>query len=532
MNMVLQHNQLDSRFLSLPSELIEHTLVCTSILGFPEAIAAAAQTCRDMRALIYGASDQHLWREIYLSVFDDPRPGIQIDRRDLGPTQSQPRAGPEDIDFDWGAEFRQRVWAANYISRSTGTSANNFPSSQDSMQIMTSNLNALEALLSAVHTADPFPPAIVQPPLSPSSNADAYISPQSYPIFPPPPEAYYDQGPSCYWPSRNIEWLQSTLANGLPPSLQARLSGTVQSGGSHALWQSQIESRMMRALGRLTASTGFRSIAFDGDGQTSVLPEVQTTVVTAVQNRDNDDGGEDDEGDSEGSVYGTETGESTSEGPETREESVQTESSPVLPLDMSAKAQQTRARRLARMRVYNMRYLDRERHWGPFLLPPSIERCGTPPANDNDILDPNFAIIVDHDAGHPNADDENDPNPPAPVQSAAPPPGPEKLRADWAYLGAVRVVVESNLRESVGPESGLDGLLWLEGLRRGSAPTGDHEDDPHLEPPRINKGKGKQKDPEEVMGWDWAGVDGIWRRCVCWMDYRDLIRECQSLFVP
>ena len=85
-------------------------------------------------------------------------------------------------------------------------------------------------------------------------------------------------------------------------------------------------------------------------------------------------------------------------------------------------------------------------------------------------------------------------------------------------------MVETNLRESVGDE--LNGLLWLDGLRRGSAPMGSINDDDSFPMTRNDKGKGKVKHSDEVEGWDWAGVDGIWRRCVCWMDYRDLIREC------
>lgn len=59
-----------------------------------------------------------------------------------------------------------------------------------------------------------------------------------------------------------------------------------------------------------------------------------------------------------------------------------------------------------------------------------------------------------------------------------------------------------------------------------------------------DKGKGKEKDSESAAvpalgaglgdweigpfgeaceGWDWAGVAGVWRRCVCWMDYRELL---------
>ena len=45
----------------------------------------------------------------------------------------------------------------------------------------------------------------------------------------------------------------------------------------------------------------------------------------------------------------------------------------------------------------------------------------------------------------------------------------------------------------------------------------------------MKKGKGKgvatSADEEGVIdGWDWAGVEGEWRRVVCWMDYQDLLR--------
>ena len=58
-----------------------------------------------------------------------------------------------------------------------------------------------------------------------------------------------------------------------------------------------------------------------------------------------------------------------------------------------------------------------------------------------------------------------------PPEPFPPPPLPaqNELRADWTYLAGVRIVVEANLREAVRPEA-LAGLVWLDGLRRGSAP--------------------------------------------------------------
>ena len=51
----------------------------------------------------------------------------------------------------------------------------------------------------------------------------------------------------------------------------------------------------------------------------------------------------------------------------------------------------------------------------------------------------------------------------------------------------------------------------------------------------MEKGKGKSgatgADEEGVIdGWDWAGVEGEWRRVVCWMDYQDLLRALSIYF--
>ena len=538
--MVLQHNQPESRFLSLPSELIEHTLVSASILGLPEAIAATAQTCRDMRTLVYGASDQHLWREIYLGAFDDPRPGFRIDRQVSAPSPSQSRPSLDDIDFDWGAEFRQRVWAANYFARSAEKIASDLL--HNSMQTLTLNANALEALLSAIYTAAPFPPTIIRLVPSPHSNADAYISPQSYPIFPPPPSAFIQEGssdksglhPTSSWSSRNIEWVQATLAHGLPPSLNMALAGIPQFGSPRTVWTTHMETKVMRALGKLTACLGFHPITYPEETEVMV-PSSAIAVTLPFRSPEPDEGDgpevdhvdihsdEDESEDEDGDENEDEAEPPPSEpepAPETREEGVQTTLEPAfLPLDMSQAAQDARARRLGRMRVYNMRYLSRDRHWGPFLPPPELELN---PSSSN-FPDQLFAP---HGGGHLH-DDQGETRTATEIVAA---PGPDQLRADWAYLGAVRVVVETNLRESVGAD-GLGGLVWPEGLRRESAPMGAQDDEslaaPFAMPRSVNKGKGKQKRSylEEVEGWDWAGVDGIWRRCVCWMDYRDLIRE-------
>lgn len=59
--------------LALPPEITETIIVWAVVAGFPTAIASLARTCRHHRAVVYNTSGQHLWREIYLAVFDDPR---------------------------------------------------------------------------------------------------------------------------------------------------------------------------------------------------------------------------------------------------------------------------------------------------------------------------------------------------------------------------------------------------------------------------------------------------------------------------
>ena len=108
-----------------------------------------------------------------------------------------------------------------------------------------------------------------------------------------------------------------------------------------------------------------------------------------------------------------------------------------------------------------------------------------------------------------------EPFPPAPL------PTPSELYADWTYLAAVRVVVEANLREAVRSDA-LSGLMWLDGLRRGSAPKAC---DPAFNKSTIGssfvasapspssdaKGKAKAKTQDGVDGWDWAGIEGDWK---------------------
>lgn len=85
-------------FLTLPTELIQNVLhFCT-----PQTVAAFSQTCRLASDLVYGTEDQHLWREVFLSVpFDDLRESPDYD---------------PNIPIDWKTELQRRIRASSVVA--------------------------------------------------------------------------------------------------------------------------------------------------------------------------------------------------------------------------------------------------------------------------------------------------------------------------------------------------------------------------------------------------------------------------------
>ncbi|KAJ7462779.1 hypothetical protein B0H11DRAFT_1871290 [Mycena galericulata] len=234
-----------------------------------------------------------------------------------------------------------------------------------------------------------------------------------------------------------------------------------------------------------------------------------------------------------------------------------------IPLDpasgSSVERQYDTARAVARTRVYNTKYLMAERCWGPFQpLDP------TQPHPDDDIDDPDYDPSDSDSDGNPvdtphilhflsshGIDFADNRTHPTYVF-----PAPHRVVPDYAFLAAARLIMEANIREKfeldifnnpgsssqlaaadVGIELSevVDAMQALDLTRMGGAPgfwdvwrpedpegDDDDDDDAPSTPPSTDKGKGKATD-EEFEGWDWAGVEGEWRRVVCWLDYRDLL---------
>jgi hypothetical protein len=119
-NMVSPSSQpATAKILSLPPELVEQALIRSAFGGFPSAIACLGQTCRHFHQLIYRSTDNHLWREVFLTTFDDPRPvlGCLKAATTFAPTGDTRK----DVEppFDWVGEFTQRIDAKKLFEKYT-----------------------------------------------------------------------------------------------------------------------------------------------------------------------------------------------------------------------------------------------------------------------------------------------------------------------------------------------------------------------------------------------------------------------------
>jgi hypothetical protein len=183
----------------------------------------------------------------------------------------------------------------------------------------------------------------------------------------------------------------------------------------------------------------------------------------------------------------------------------------------------------ARRRVYNMMYPKSSRGWGPF-LPYSEEPPTMVDEEDMDSNDGEWCIGGEGDehGGEPREQDAvvaSERNATTRESSAFRIPS-HLLVPDWAFLASVRIVVEANMREN-GWE-GLNGVSELDALRIGRWPA--EREGQELDGKRIgdegekvtmpSRSMGRKPTAETVEGWDWAGVEGIWRQVVLSPNFR------------
>ncbi|KAH9059635.1 hypothetical protein EDB87DRAFT_1562941 [Lactarius vividus] len=519
---------------TLPFELIEEIIVITALLGDTRAAATLSQTCRSFRALVYHQFSKHLWREMFSVVFDNPFLARDVRTHGRAPlphlNSGKGKCLSEDI-FPWESEYKRRIWTESFILRRTRPPQDSFSSDLPSSDAEVHT--ALQTLLRVISTAQPLP-------------HDALACIESHPSHPPRPHPICPPlflashvHPALILDSRNTTWLARVLAHGLPHALMARLTvfdghGGVDVQKQPVEWDGFL-AKLVAQIG-LTTLIG-TTISAEKQPRTTTIPP-----LTSLASSDKNEGiaaESDDEGMSE--IDGDEVFGSTA-------------TPATIALDG--------VRRLARIRVYNTAYLHSSRAFGPFL--PVDDRssnlsCGNGFFADGEedqgaeagssstgvppvplIPDSTFSLSPFYDP----EDDYDDDGISSPSQgsdddgddytpSSAPSPVPDdQLRFDWAWIAAARQVIELNLRDLLMTRHRdvLRALLSLEGLRPCSAP-GFPLAAPEWSPPAVGGSSGDEVGTQyrEGEGWDWAGVEGQWRRCVCWLDYGDLLYlESQS----
>ncbi|KAF8556646.1 hypothetical protein OG21DRAFT_1602098, partial [Imleria badia] len=153
--------------LTLPLELIEAILICSCS---PRTVASVAQTCRTLHTLVYGSPDSHLWRELFLTTWDDPRPALE--HRAL----VDPRIDPAAL--DWGTEYRRRVSSDKWLKAWRRDIC--LPDSETAKDADTdwhaTALSALSTVLDTLLTLRPFPatPPIALTVLTPATAISPY----------------------------------------------------------------------------------------------------------------------------------------------------------------------------------------------------------------------------------------------------------------------------------------------------------------------------------------------------------------------
>ncbi|KAJ7785938.1 hypothetical protein B0H16DRAFT_1294731 [Mycena metata] len=434
-----------SPFLQLPPELIEHILVDTVCSGAPNTVAAVAACCHLLHDLVHS-----IWRDLFLAVFDDPRPKKAL-------KASSPALDvPVPLTYDW-CNFTSRIAAANRLAAADPTCD-------------------FGALVDVVDTIVPIP--------------------QTRPLDPVPVQV---QRRAIVFPpllrerlltSNNTSWLNDALAKGYPPLLAKRMLSYLDPEGPEYVRPEFEDTAAGNAFSKLTFLRGF-------------IPTDTEEAAAAVEHR--------------------------------------------------------RARSMARTRVYNTKYLMPERAWGPFQpLDPTQPHVYIWHIDDLDY-DPDASDSEDGNVHHGDGSyllnflssrgvDFTD-NRTYPTYLF---PAPHRVVPDYAFLAAARYIMEANMREmfslqpyrlpckqaaaDVGrdPTKIVEAMQSLELLRMGGAPgfwdiwrpeiPEEEEEEKDLPPPPADdKGKGKATSSDEVDGWDWAGVEGEWRRVVCWLDYRELL---------
>lgn len=416
--------------LSLPPELIEEIIIISTLLGDTRIAATLSQTCHSLCAIVYHQFHKHLWREMFLVVFDDPRPARDLrthgrapwNQLDLNVLNKRSKGkGKKCHDFPWEDEYKLRIWTEAFIFRRTRPPRSGSLSSSDASPALPSTDSelcvALETLLRVISTAAPLPYDTLA---SMTCHGHACAPPHPHPVFSPLLVAAHRQ-PTIALGSHNTTWLMRVLAHGLPCVLIARLTAFDEDGEAEiqktpVKWDGLL-AKLIAQIGLMTpvSSTPCSSgrpqhpvlvappIAVSGDvdadgggggisnaalNAISIIEgeaeaEVEADDGDEPETRDSgdrnevardlsessDDGDDDDDSDFVPQPEGECTSDESDEESESEIDGDEVLGTTATP----ATASQDGVRRMARVRVYNMAYLHPSRAFGPFL--PFETRC-------------------------------------------------------------------------------------------------------------------------------------------------------------
>lgn len=555
---------------SLPFELIEEIIVITTLLGDTRAAATLSQTCRSFRALVYHPFHKHLWREMFLAVFDDPFLSRDVRNYGRAPRSNKRKfssCSSEDV-FPWEAEYKRRIWTESFILRRTRPSqdSSELPPSSD-VEVQT----VLQTLLRVISTAAPLP----NDALACMESHPTHTTTRPHPICPP---LFFiaHMYPTLFLGSRNITWLARMLAHGLPHVLMSRLTVFGENG------EVDVQKRPVEwdgLLAKLAAQIGLTTLigtthsvvkqplhpmaiypldspflVSNGDSNVEGFADVAGPPVEEGNGAvdDNADDAEDPAAQCDlrcQEVDPSSSGDDSDFQPES-ESTSESDDEGMNEIDgdevfgsiaTPATTSLDGVRRLARIRVYNMAYLRSSRAFGPFLPIDgrlSKPNCSTdaeegqgpsltavppvPPIPESSF----FLSQLYYDAEADYDDDDNDSTDrdadedEGVISSESSPVPGDQMRFDWAWIAAARQVIELNLRDLLMTRHRdvLRALISLESLRPCSVPGFP------LTVPEWSAAEGENgRQYRDGEGWDWAGVEGQWRRCVCWLDYGDLL---------
>ena len=316
---------------SLPPELIEEIIIISTLLGDARAPSTLAQTCRLFRALVYHQLHKHLWREMFLILFDDPRPALDVRALGRAPQSQQPILSTNkgkgksknhlsSHDYPWEDEYKLRVWAESFIRRRTqplDDASSDLPSTDAELYAV------LDTLLRVVLTAAPLPYDELA---SITSECRTRSLTHPHPIFSPLLLAAHAL-PIHVLGSRNISWLGRVLAHGLPRAIMVRLSAFDENGEIDVQKNPVVWDGL---LVKLVARIGLTA-------------PIKSTTRFAERQDHAEVGGDDSDAERNSDVDSDEV------------------------LGTSGTTSQDDVRRLARVRVFNMSYLSPSRSFGPFL---------------------------------------------------------------------------------------------------------------------------------------------------------------------